>query len=338
MVSENSDFKDWKREREDYKKAIKRNPNDKEAFFNLGVIYSEHEKDIYNARQCFEKVLEIDAEYVDAYTRLGAILKKSLENSTERSRRLEECFLETVNGLDYFAKKFFGLVMVEAFEADKSKKTSFRNTKEAKLVRANIHYRVGVILQDLFEEDGFAEEEYGKAIALHDNYSSAHYRLALIADDNIRKQKVATEEFEKALGRFRENPDKELAAIYSSLALVLYNEFGDYKRVRNIYERIIEKDDRNALTHYNLGVVCRDKFGEGKKGKRLIDRAFKIDSALLGWIKNSYEQRLSGNPDEVSELYELGVLLKDYLGESRQGQEFIDKAIKLNPIYLVTKT
>ncbi len=56
-----------------YLEGIKHYPNDAELFFNLGIVY-ESINDLDNAKQCFEKVLNLDKSFTLADTHLKQII------------------------------------------------------------------------------------------------------------------------------------------------------------------------------------------------------------------------------------------------------------------------
>lgn len=58
---------------EDYKNAIKINPEYTEALFNLGVIFNDT-KNFDAAIDCFQQVIKINPNYVNAYNNMGATL------------------------------------------------------------------------------------------------------------------------------------------------------------------------------------------------------------------------------------------------------------------------
>jgi len=55
---------------EDYKNAIKINPDYTDALFNIGVIYNDRKK-FDAAVDCFQQVIKIEPDYIDAYNNMG---------------------------------------------------------------------------------------------------------------------------------------------------------------------------------------------------------------------------------------------------------------------------
>jgi tetratricopeptide (TPR) repeat protein len=60
-----------------YEKAVTANPNNKEAYYNLAILYSRKFRDNQSARRYLEDAIGIDSEYAEAYHNLG-ILYSSL--------------------------------------------------------------------------------------------------------------------------------------------------------------------------------------------------------------------------------------------------------------------
>ena len=58
--------------KECYEKAIEINPNYVDAHYNLGVIFKELGEN-QKAKDCYEKAIEINPNYVNAHNNLGNI-------------------------------------------------------------------------------------------------------------------------------------------------------------------------------------------------------------------------------------------------------------------------
>ena len=106
--------------------AIKYNPEDAELYYNLGIAYSRI-NEFPLAKQCFEKAIEANSNFYNAYYRLGqiALLYRDIENA-------ENYFTQSMYG-ETEAKSFFQLAKIYMIKNDKNKATMFIN----KAIEAN---------------------------------------------------------------------------------------------------------------------------------------------------------------------------------------------------------
>lgn len=103
-----------------YTQAIKYNPDKADLYYNLGVVYSMV-NEFSLARECFEKIIEIDSNFYNSYYRLGqiALLYRDIESA-------EKYFMQSLYG-ETEAKSYYQLAKIYIIKNDKNKSGIFIN-------------------------------------------------------------------------------------------------------------------------------------------------------------------------------------------------------------------
>lgn len=103
-----------------YTQAIKYNEEDANLYYNLGIAYSRI-NEFSLAKSSFEKAVEIDSSYYNAYYRLGQIslLYRDIESA-------EKYFVQSMYG-EVEIKSYYQLAKVYMMKNDKSKAIMFLN-------------------------------------------------------------------------------------------------------------------------------------------------------------------------------------------------------------------
>ena len=149
----------------------------------------------------------------------------------------------------------FGLVAINYFHSEKKYKTEFIDSDDSRRVRSRIHFRMGVMLDDLFDQPQLAEIEYKNAVDLDSTYSSSRYRLWLLVNEKDRSR--ATQVIDKIFDLSAKIKEEYVAARYGQLGGVFYNIYHDFLGSKIAFERQVNADSKNATAHYNLGVILR---------------------------------------------------------------------------------
>ena len=78
-----------------YKKAIKLKPNNADYYFNLGLVYEANKKDYDKAIECYKKMIKLDPDDSDAYDSLVEIYefyKKDYDKAIEYYKKMLKLF------------------------------------------------------------------------------------------------------------------------------------------------------------------------------------------------------------------------------------------------------
>ena len=112
-----------------YIHAIKYNEENSDLYYNLGIAYSRI-NEFPLAKKCFEKAVEINSNYYNAYYRLGQIslLYRDIENA-------ENYFLQSIYG-ETEGKSYYQLAKIYMIKNDRNKSIMFIN----KAIEFNSNY------------------------------------------------------------------------------------------------------------------------------------------------------------------------------------------------------
>lgn len=282
-------------------------------------------------KELFEKGIDTvkEIEKVNqSKERLEVLLGERVDDNNKNSWLLQ-LFIDNSISLN------FGFEYQNQFK-QLNRKITFKDNEFVNFIRSKIHLQMGVLLEDVFKQRTLAEREYKKSIKLDEKSLSSRYRLFLLSRSRTRNISEYRKELDKIFDSVNEDEKGTQSSFYESLGTTFYNDYLDYIGARLAFERQIQVDNKNPYAHYNLGVVLRDKFGDKDAGDQEIQKAMELDSDFIFELCHEYESRISDNPDNASEMYELGVLYKYYLNEKTKGQALIDKSLDLDPDYLQT--
>ncbi|MBO4816108.1 MAG: tetratricopeptide repeat protein [Clostridia bacterium] len=103
-----------------YIQAIKYNEDNADLYYNLGIAYSRI-NEFPLARKCFEKTVETNSNYYNAYYRLGQIslLYRDIENA-------ENYFIQSMYE-ETEGKSYFQLAKIYMIKNDRNKAVMFAN-------------------------------------------------------------------------------------------------------------------------------------------------------------------------------------------------------------------
>jgi Flp pilus assembly protein TadD/NAD-dependent SIR2 family protein deacetylase len=154
-----------------YGKVIELNPNDADAYSNLGLLLSDTERKD-EAEAAYRKAIELNPNYAIAYNNLGNLL-----NDTERKDEAEAAYRKAIelNPNDADAYSNLGLLLSDTERKDEAE-AAYRKAIELNPNDADAYYNLGLLLSDTERKDE-AEAAYRKAIELNPNYAIAYNNL-----------------------------------------------------------------------------------------------------------------------------------------------------------------
>jgi len=151
-----------------YQKVLELDPNYADAYNNLGVLYKELEEH-QKAKDCYEKAIVINPNYTDAHYNLGNIFKELGEN-----QKAKECYEKVIeinpNYID--ALNNLGNIFDDLGENQKAK-DCFEKAIEINPNYVDANYNLGTIFQELGEYQK-AISCFEKTIEIDPNYTAAH--------------------------------------------------------------------------------------------------------------------------------------------------------------------
>ena len=157
-----------------YNKVLEIDPNHLSANNNLGVLF-QGSGDIQKAKACYEKAIAINPNYVDGHNNLGIIFKELGEN-----QKAIDCYEKAIkiNPTKAEAHNNLGAIFKELGE-NKKAKSCYENAIKINPNDSNPYTHLGTIFLNLKEYQR-AEDCYAKSIELKPNSPVALINRGLI--------------------------------------------------------------------------------------------------------------------------------------------------------------
>jgi tetratricopeptide (TPR) repeat protein len=227
---------------ESRKQAIRIDPDDAKAHYNLGNAYDELGK-YQEAIESHKQAIRIDPDYANAHNNLGIAYGKSgmyeeAIKSFKQAIRIDPDYAYAHDGLGY---TFYELGKYQ--EAIKSYKQAIRIDPDG----AYAHYNLG----NAYIDSGRHEEaikSFKQAIRIDPDDADAHYNLGL-AYYELGRHEEAIESYKQAI---RIDPDDAYA--HDGLGYTFYDS-GRHEEAIESYKQAIRIDPDYANAHNNLGLA-----------------------------------------------------------------------------------
>ena len=225
------------------KKVIKENPNDADAYKNLGFTYY----DLHNytkAIESYKQAIRINPNYVGAYYRYLDVAYSQLNLYKEVVKTYKQAI--RINPND--ASTYYNLgVAYGNLSLYKDAIEAYKQAIRIDPNYTNAYYALGVAYDelDLYKD---AIEAYKQTIRIDPNYVSAYYALG-VAYDKLSLYKDAIDAYKQTI---RINPNH--ADAYNDLG-VAYGKLGLYKDAIEACKQTIRIRPNRSSPYYNLGVA-----------------------------------------------------------------------------------
>ena len=225
-----------------FQKAIELDPKYSEAYYNLGTTYT-NKGNLDKAIQCYKKAIELNPQISIVYNNMGVAYEEKGDN--EKAIKCYE----------------------KAIEIDPN--------------YSLVYFNLGISYSEKGNIDK-AITSYENAIELDPKYSMAYNNLGLIYNDkgNIDKAILL---FKKSI-----EIDPMYSMAYNDLGVV-YSEKGNIDKAILLLEKAIELDPKNSTAYRNLGTVYSAK-GDTEKQIEYYKRAAQLgDIDAQKWLtQNGY--------------------------------------------------
>jgi tetratricopeptide (TPR) repeat protein len=248
-----------------FKKAIKYNPEFAEAHSNLGSLYTikgryeEAERELVTAIQLKPDLLEAHKNLAELYEILG-----------RKDKVIEACVREIKLNPES-GEAHYRLGILYRDEANYGKALAeFKKALDLKFDCAEIHNELGI----LYKVQGNYREsisEYKKALSLSPDYLEAHYNMAL-AYQNMGSDDEALKYYQRAITLKPDFPQalNNMGSVYARR--------GNYEKAITLFKKVVDIDSDHALAHNNLGNVYRER-GHYLKAIEEYEIAASLDSS-----------------------------------------------------------
>jgi len=252
-----------------YQKVLELDPNHSQTLNNLGAIFLVLGERL-KAKNCYEKVIELNPNYADAHNNLGNILKELGE-----IEKAKECYEKAISINPNYL---------------------------------NAHYNLGTIFRELGERLK-AKNCYEKVIELNPNYADAHNSLGVILKE-LGEIEKAKECYEKAI-----EIDPDLFSASSNFANIYISQLTDFETAISKSNETLKIYHKNykfinqSIALFKLKHDIEQANYLNSKNYKIngIDEFIKIGDEILGREENkedinNYSKRILLNNDEINSL------------------------------------
>ncbi|MCK4664805.1 MAG: tetratricopeptide repeat protein [Bacteroidales bacterium] len=249
--------------------AIKFNPNNLDALYNLGKSYAEISK-YDSAFIYYSKSLKIDSTFAPTYYDLGVINTKLSKydlaiTNYNKAIRYKPDSIKPYNNL--------GVIYCHYLENPKLSEFYFLKAIDESPTHGPSHYGYGQLLHYKLKEYGLAKEHYKKAIEYDKHIYNAYTELSkiyLIYNDLSKAIKILNQLLEIKY---------DFADAHFSLALI-YNLKQEYLLSESYCLEAINFEPKHALAHILLAKIMIVQYKDKSKAKDYYLKACSIDKKM----------------------------------------------------------
>jgi predicted O-linked N-acetylglucosamine transferase (SPINDLY family) len=287
------------------KKSLQFFPNNPDAYHIIGMSYQSQGM-LSEAIEYYQKTIQQRPDYAEAYNNLGNVLKerRRIEEAIENYRKAVQ--LKPDLAVAYYN---LGVIHQEKQEYDEAI-SYFRKALEFDASNLNIQRMLAVVLQKKAERDN-APESYQEAerrlreiiITNPHDYSSYNDLGNVLKDMGKITEAMAC--YRKA---FELNPNFVDAYFNAGDALF---ELGQVDEAINNYQKVIKLNPNFSDAYNNLGILLVEKN--------------RISEAL-----QCFETALQQDQNSVKALSNLGNILSDY-GQVEEAERYYRRALSIEP-------
>ena len=245
------------------------------ALFSLGKINE--------AQKQFEKVIELQPDYAEAYYNLGITLQK-----LNKLNEAEVNFKKAIKLKPDYANAYFNLgIILFTFGNFEEAETNFKKTLSLKTDFIRAHNNLGITLQKLHKYEE-SEVSFKKAITLNPDYIEAYYNLGVTLK-KLGKIEEAKTSYTKAI---KLNPDYKAALLNRGQ---IFFEEGKFELSLKDFDVCNTADSRSrALTSlYALGRV-QEIYERIEVNSKLDDENINV-AAFAAFIAHKEKRETANN-------------------------------------------
>ena len=228
-----------------YKEALKLNPNHFETNYYLGGLLAQTKKFVL-AKSLFEKAIQIKPDFVEGHYNLAIILQelgeyKKAINSYEKAIKIQPNHLKTYNNL--------GTLLKQLNENQKAI-SYFEKAIQIKPDFVEAHYNVGIIFADIGEHQK-AISYFEKAIQIKPDYTKPYFYLGAIFQE-LKDYQKAINYYEKVIAIQPNYIDA-----YNNLGIV-FKETREFQKAISCYTKAVQIDSNNTSIINSLSDLLKN--------------------------------------------------------------------------------
>ena len=227
-------------------KAVKADPNDSEAYSNMGLILFKFKK-FKDALKSCQKAIEIKPDYVEAHFNLGNVFK-ALGKLTEA----EKSYLNAIKLNSKFLAAHFNLASTFiALNKLTEAESSYKKIIELKPDYAEAYSNMGTLFLKLKREDE-AELSFKKAIELNPNFTEAYFNMGVMLQ-KLNRSDEAELSYKKVIEL---KPD--YAEAYLKLG-ILMQKFNRSNEAELNYQKALKIKPKYIDAQKNIDILSKEK-------------------------------------------------------------------------------
>ena len=263
--------------------AVRADPNDSEAYSNMGLIYFQFKK-YKDALKSYQKAIEIKPDYAEAYFNLGNVFK-ALGKLTEA----EKSYLNAIKSNSKFLAAYFNLASTFiALNKLTEAESTYKKILELKPNYAEVYLNMGTLFLKLKREDE-AEFSYKKAIKLNPNFTDAYLNMGVMFQ-KLNRSHEAESSYKKVIEL---KPD--YAEAYLKLG-ILMQKLNRFNEAELNYQKALKIKPNYVDAQKNINILRKEKkllkiIKNKKKTQSLFtNEPFRTNRLIeTDLIKNLYE-------------------------------------------------
>ena len=177
LAVKNHQKKNFQAAKKLYEQILKIDPNNTEAYNNLGLIFSTL-GELQKSLDCYKKAIEIKPKLTSTHNNLGLLYEKFKDNQKAIS-----CYQQSIQIDPRYTLAYFNLGNVyKILGKYKEAKNSYKKAIEIQPNKAATHNNFGDLLSELGENEK-AKNSYKKAIEINPNFTNAYWNLHSFAKE-----------------------------------------------------------------------------------------------------------------------------------------------------------
>jgi len=285
-----------------YRLVLQGEPDNNQARYALAFIKYHHLQDIQGAKKDLARVIRDEPTRADALSLLAHCLLREDDFEGARNHAARALALDKN---DYLGLVILGELELENGDLDAAR-DYYRKASRSAPDRPMGYYGMGIIALNRENYDR-AEKLFKKTVALSPRFTDAAHKLGVVYQAQGREEE-ALSQFNAIL---RDNPD--FAPLHLSLGR-LYFISGDREKAAGYFLNALALDRSSWQPYYFLGRYRYDR-GEYQKALEYYRQALKL---------------APNNPALLTDT----ALVYDMTGKSGQAEEFLNRALSMDPNYL----
>ena len=280
-----------------------------EDYFNRGVVKEEEEfHDFPGALADYNKAIELDPEYMDAYFNRGFLKYLELDDIDGALDDYNKAIdLDPSNANIYYYR---GLLKHHKINDIDEALDDYNKAIDLDPSNANIYYYRGLLKHHKINDIDGALDDYNKAIDLDPSQANIYYYRGLLKHNELNDINGALDDYNKAI-----ELDPSDANFHFNRGLLKYDEIDDIHGAFIDFNKAVDIDQKHANSYYFCGIL---------KYKKLND----IPGAL-----SDFNQAIVIEPTNASFYHLRGMLKYEKLDDIAGALIDYNKSIELDPTH-----